>query len=148
MGTSFDDIIDLALISIKDYKLDKLYNLSKDAFIKYCDGFLIQAIPNFTQCKQSLDYDINNREFLNELTILEKNILADFWVIEWFKKETQDSAQLANKLQVSSAFTMHSPAQNLKEKSEYLDRLREKVYQKITDYWLSDFYFLKEVYNE
>lgn len=145
MGTSFDDIIDLALISIRDYKLDKLYNLSKDAFIKYCDGFLIQAIPNFTQCKQSLDYDINTREFLNDLTILEKNILADFWVIEWFKKETQDSIQLANKLQVSSAFTTHSPAQNLKEKSEYLDRLREKVYQKITDYWLSDLSFLEEI---
>lgn len=145
MGTSFDDIIDLALISIKDYKLDKLYNLSKDAFIKYCDGFLIQAIPNFIQCKQSLDYDISTREFLNDLTILEKSILADFWVIEWFKKETQDSVQLANKLQVSSAFTMHSPAQNLKEKSEYLDRLREKVYQKITDYWLSDLSFLEEI---
>lgn len=138
MPTSFNDIIDRALIVVNDYKLGKLLNNSRDGFITYCDGFLISAIPNFYQCKQSLEYDTTTREFVNDLTMYEQDILADFWVIEWFKKETQDSAQIANKLQVSSAFTMHSPASNLKEKSNYLNGLREKARQKINDYLLQD----------
>lgn len=138
MPTSFDTIIDQALITIQDYKLDKLYNQSEQAFQTYCDGFLISAVPNFTNCQQSLDYDTVTREFASALTNMEISILADLWCIEWFKKETQDSTQIQAKLQVSSGFTSHSAAQNLKEKSTYLDKLREKVSQKIVDYQLQD----------
>lgn len=139
MPTSFDDIIDLALITVQDYKLDKLFNQSEENFLNYCDSFLINAIPNFIQCRQSLGYDLENRQFLTTLTELEKSILADFWVIGWWSKELQDSTQIQAKLQVSSAFTSHSAAQNLKEKATYLDGLREKVEQKITDYEIQDF---------
>lgn len=139
--TKFDEIIDLALINIDDYKLDKLYNLSEEQFFKYCDGFLIRAIPNFIQCKQSLEYDLENRVFLNNLTRLEISILADLWVIGWWQKETQDATQIQAKLQVSSAFTSHSASQNLKEKSSYLDKMREKVKQKITEYEIYEYLF-------
>lgn len=138
MPTSFDEVIDLALIIVQDYKLDKLFNLSEKDFNTYCDGFLISAIPNFFHCRQDLSYNLEERTFLVELTELEKSILADFWVISWWKKELQDSTQIQAKLQVSSSFTSHSAAQNLKEKAVYLDGLREKVSQKITDYQLQD----------
>lgn len=139
MPTSFDSVIDLALITVNDYKLGKLLNQSQENFQTYCDGFLIAAIPQFYLCKQSLSYDLEARQFVADLTMFEQSILADFWVIQWFLKETQDAAQIANKLQVSSSFTMHSPAQNLKEKSSYLDTMREKVYQKINFYLTQDF---------
>lgn len=138
MGTSFDDIIDLALIEINDYKLDKLFNKSQDGFQTYCDGFLISAIPNFFRCKQDLSYDANTRTFVSDLTNLEQSILADFWVIQWFTKEVQDATSIANVLQISSAFSTHSPASALKEKGTYLNYLREKVMQKINLYLLSD----------
>lgn len=138
MPTSFDEIIDLALVAIDDYKLLKLYNKSQNEFLKYCDGLLVSAIPNFFRCNQSLDYDIVLRQFNNQLTETEISILADLWVLEWFKKETQDSRKINALLQSSGSFKSHSAAQNLKEKSSYLDGLREKVEQKITNYQLQN----------
>lgn len=136
--TSFDIIEDLALVGVDDYKLLKLYNQSEEGFKNWCDSFLIKAIPNFYQCRQNLDYDLTNREFLSDLTNLEISILADLWVIEWMLREVQNSAQIQNKLQTSGGFKNHSSAQNLKEKSSYLDGMREKVRQKITEYQLQD----------
>lgn len=138
MPTSFDKIIDVALLTVNDYKFLKLYNQSQEGFQKWCDGFLLAAIPNFFQCRQSLDFDLEQRQFVNELTFIEISILADFWIIAWLDREIQDSTQIQNKLQISSAFTQHSPAQNLKEKVALSNTLREKVYQKIVDYQVQD----------
>lgn len=136
--TQFDEVIDLGLTSIDDYKLTKLYNQSYTKFLKVCDSYLIAAIPNFSRCKQSLDYDITNRQFVNQLTNDEISILADFWVMEWFKKETLDSRKINNLLQSSGSFKTHSNSENLKVKNTSFDGLREKVAQKITDYQLKD----------
>ena len=136
MPTPFDSVEDLALIAIRDYKIDKLYNHSIEQFQQYLDGFLLTAIPNFRNCRQSLDYDIEQRQFNADLSSMEQTILADLWVLEWFNKETNDATQIQNKLQVASAFTSHSASQNLKEKSTYLDKLREGVDLKITQYQL------------
>lgn len=136
--TSFDEIIDIALVKVDDYKIMKAYNQSQDVFKQYCDGFLINAIPNFFQCKQSLDYNVDKREFISDLTNVEISILADFWVIEWFNREIQNSTKINALLQTSGSFKTHAASQNLKEKGAYIDTLREKVYQKIIDYLLQD----------
>lgn len=136
--TSFDTIIDLALRLIDDYKLIKLYNQSQTKFLAYCDGLLLAAVPNFFRCNQSLDYDVIQRQFNNQLTSAEISILADLWILEWFKKETQDSRKINALLQSSGSFKSHSAAQNLKEKTSYLDGLREKVEQKMTNYQLQN----------
>lgn len=144
MPTPFDDIIDLGLIVVDDYKLNKLYGADPEAFYKYCDGFLIKAIPNFTVCRQNLDYvadysvNPNIREFLSELSMYEKDILADYWALEWFKRETQVASRINAALQNSGSFKSHSEAMNLKAKESYLDGLRIKVSQKCTDYLLMD----------
>lgn len=138
MPTSFDEIIDLALTLIDDYKLLKLYNQSEIKFLTYCDGLLLAAVPNFFRCNQSLDYDVTQRQFNNQLTSAEISILADLWILEWFKKETQDSRKINALLQSSGSFKSHSAAQNLKEKTSYLDGLREKVEQKMTNYQLQN----------
>lgn len=138
MPTSFDQVIDLALVTVDDYKLVKLYNQSYEGFQKWCDGFLLSAIPNFFQCRQSLEYDATTRQFVSDLTETEISILADLWVISWLLRETQNSAKINALLQTSGSFKTHAASQNLKEKSAYLDGLREKVYQKITDYQLQD----------
>lgn len=138
MATSFDKIIDQALVIVNDYKLSKLYNQSQDSFQKWCDGFLFKAVPKFVRCKQSLSYNTETREFDSDLTDTEISILSDFWVLVWWERETNDSAQIANKLQVSSGFTSHSAAQNLKEKINTINTIRERVYQSITDYLLEN----------
>ena len=138
MPTSFDTIIDLALTLIDDYALINLYNQSQQRFFTVCDSYLIAAIPNFTRCKQSLSYDATLRQFDNELTDLEISILADYWILAWFEKQTQDSKKFNALLQSSGSFKSHSAAQNLKEKNTYLNGLREKVSQKVTDYQAQD----------
>lgn len=138
MPTSFNQVIDLALVTVDDYKLVKLYNQNQQGFQQWCDGFLLSAIPNFFQCRQSLEYDTTTRQFVSDLTSTEISILADLWIIEWFDRETQNSAKINALLQTSGSFKTHAASQNLKEKSAYLDGLREKVYQKITDYQLQD----------
>ena len=138
MATKFDTIEDLALTIVSDYKIAKLFTTDVESFKGYCDGFLISAIPNFIQCNQDLTYDITNREFVNTLTNLEISILADLWCIAWLTKEIQDATQINLKLTTSGGFETHSEAQNLKEKASWLDRLRERVYQKIVDYQLLD----------
>lgn len=133
MATPFDAVIDIALVTVDDYKLGKLINKSQEGFNTYVDGILISAIPNFTRTIRPLTYDIDAREFTIDLNSLEISILADLWVIKWFDKEINVSSFLQNKLQISPAFTTHSPAQNLKEKVTYVDGLREKVQQKMTE---------------
>ena len=138
MATSFDVVEDLGLAQIDDYTLNKLYNNDFAKFQTFCDGLLVNAIPLFTKCRQSLAYDLNAREFDSDLTNEEIAILADFWAIQWFERKVNNSAQFQAKLQNSGSFKNHSEAQNLKEKTSLLDRLRERVYQRITDYQVGD----------
>ena len=138
MATSFDVVEDLGLAQIDDYTLNKLYNNDFAKFQTFCYGLLVNAIPLFTKCLQSLAYDLDTREFDSDLTDEEIAILADFWVIQWFGRKVNISAQFQAKLQNSGSFKNHYEAQNLKEKSSWLDRLRERVYQRITDYKVGD----------
>lgn len=136
--TSFDSIIDMALTTVDDYKLRKLYEQSEENFLMFCDGLLIRATPNFNQCRQSLEYNSANREFVSDLSVSEISILADLWVIEWMSRQVQDSSQFQLKLKSNNNFTFNSEAQNLKEKTSWLDRLRERVQQKMNLYLLED----------
>ena len=133
MATSFDSIKDLALIIIRDYKLDKLYEKSADDFQKYTDGMLIKSIPKFVECLQPLDYSTETREFANKLTLKEQSILADWFVYTWFETNVNDVTQFNLHL-TNTDFKHYAEANNLDAKSEYLDRMREKIKQDSLDY--------------
>ena len=49
--TSYDDIIDLALVSIEDYHLNRLANESPEDFNIVLEGFMIRGLANFENCK-------------------------------------------------------------------------------------------------
>ena len=139
--TSFDEIIDLALVTVNDYRLSKLLNeQGEDEFNTYVDGFLISAIPYFSECRQSLDFDIEEREFSADLTTLEKSILANLWIIQWYSRDNQTYALYRQHLQAASSFKNHSESQNLKENSTYLDKLREELDRQKIAYQLQDFF--------
>jgi len=133
MATTFDDVIDLALTTIQDYKLNEIYQTNPDNFNIVTEGFLIRGLAEFYNCKNSLAYDLTNKTFLVELTSMEISILADLWVYEWFMFKIQNVTQIENKVS-STDFKHYSEAENLKQKYEYLARIREKYGQKIVDY--------------
>lgn len=137
MATLFTDVEDLGLISVDDYKMVKLARMSQEAFSKYCDGFLIKAIADCQTLKNRTEYNLAERFFVNDLTFEEQGILADYFAMEWMTREVQDSKQFQLKLKNSGSFQFNSESQNLKEKSAYLDKLRERIKQKITEYELN-----------
>lgn len=136
MATSFDDIEDLALIEIQDYRIDGLSN-DIEAFHTYLDGFVVKAVPHFTNCLQSLSYDLDSREFDKDLSNTEQEILACYVVEMWLKQVTQDITQM-NLHMTNKEFKVYSEAENLKQKSEHLDRTREKVKQLSVEYQLQN----------
>lgn len=128
----------MALTVVNDYKLGRLYDKSQDDFKTFCDGLLMNAVAQFVECRQSLNYDTESRQFDSDLTILEMYILSRYWVIAWWERETNNAAQIALKLKTSSSFTFNSEAQNFKEKQNIIDKLREEVDRAIQDYILLD----------
>nr|DAL35952.1 MAG TPA_asm: hypothetical protein [Bacteriophage sp.] len=136
--TSFDKIEERALAIVDDYKLRKLLDQSKTDFMAKLDGWLIQCLPNFWQCRQSLEYDADERAFTADLTDMEIYILSCYWVIAWWQNETNNAAQIALKLGLKAQYTFNSESQNFKEKGNIIDKLREEVDRATTKYLLQD----------
>lgn len=136
--TSFDQIETLALSIVEDYKLNKLFENSYDNFQKFCDGLLFNALPQFTECRQDLTYDVETREFDVDLTNLEIYILSRYWVIAWWERENNNAAQIALKLGIKNQYSYNSESQNFKEKQNVIDKLREEVDRATQEYLLLD----------
>lgn len=136
--TSFDKVEELALSVIEDYKLGKLYEKDYTSFQRFCDNLLFNALPQFTECRQDLSYDSETREFATDLTNLETYILSRYWVIAWWERENNNSAQIALKLGIKNQYSYNSESQNFKEKQNVIDKLREEVDRATQDYLLLD----------
>ena len=136
--TSFDQIETLALNIVEDYKLNKLFENSYDNFQKFCDGLLFNALPQFTECRQDLTYNVETREFGVDLTNLEIYILSRYWVIAWWERENNNAAQIALKLGIKNQYSYNSESQNFKEKQNVIDKLREEVDRVTQEYLLLD----------
>lgn len=136
--TSFDKIENLALGIIEDYKLAKLNETDPELLQKFCDGLLLNSLPQFTECRQGLDYDTAARTFSADLTDLETYILSRYWIIAWWERETNNAAQIALKLGIKNQYSYNSESQNFKEKQNVIDKLREEVDRATQDYLLLD----------
>ena len=136
--TSFDQIETLALSIVEDYKLSKLFENNYDNFQKFCDGLLFNALPQFTECRQDLTYNVETREFGVDLTNLEIYILSRYWVIAWWERENNNAAQIALKLGIKNQYSYNSESQNFKEKQNVIDKLREEVDRATQEYLLLD----------
>lgn len=137
MATTFDDIIDMGLSKVQDYKLDQLYSVNPQYFQVITDAFLKNHLGDFSCCRQSLDYDVSTRSFVSDFTTQEKDILSDLWVYSWLEWHINNVTQFENVL-TDNDYKRHSAAENLKQKSEYFDRIREKYSQRMIDYQLSN----------
>lgn len=150
MGTPFTDIYDLALIVIEDYRIDNLANADYKSFLTYMRGLLMHGLPDFVGNLQSLDYtsqqetDTQTGEtsivyyFVNTLTSKEQSILAETIVYTWVQRLINDVRTFQPHLSVKE-FKQLEIANGIKQRSEYLDKLFEKLHYDITQYQLSDF---------
>ena len=137
MNTKYDDIIDLALISIEDYHSNDVARNSPDKFRIILEGFLIRGLPNFDNYVKDLsDRDDLTKSFNFELDDMEKSILADYTVLAWLDKEINDVRQITAMLQNKQEAHRYSEANLLNSKRQRRIQIAEDVGQKKTRYGL------------
>ena len=134
MATSFDSIIDMALIIIRDYKLDALYQEDAESFKLVLQGYMLKGLPKFIpSCVDSLSYNLQNRTFDRELEDVEIDIISDWTVIMWYTDQINDVLEFKEPLS-DVDFKRLATGQNLKPRQNYLAELRRKVKQDATNY--------------
>jgi hypothetical protein len=137
-NTTFVEIIDLATLSFKDYKLSELFAISETDFTTYLSGFVVKAITKFYECKQPIqNADLTTGTFPVVLTLAEKIILADLTVIEWMTTKILDVTQMNNFLN-DTDFKMFSNANNLTAKINTQNILIERANQQMEIYGLKN----------
>ena len=136
--TPYDDIIDLALVSIEDYHLNKLAIDSLNDFNIVLEGFMIRGLANFENCNKDLSQRSDkDRLFKVKLNEIEKSIIADYTVISWLDKEINDVRQITGMMQNQKEAHRYSEANNLNAKVHRRDQLMEQVATKKTTYSLN-----------
>lgn len=144
MTTPYTDIIDLAMLSLKDYHLDKLWKQSETLFLTEMQGYLIRGIPLFSNCRKDLsdrdDSPDNPAEahFNFQLDDFEKNILADCLVIVYLDQQILDIRQITGMMQNKTEATRYSEANLLKAKDELRSAKVERLNSQLTNYELRD----------
>lgn len=102
----------------------------------YVDSFLLIAVDRFKPYCDNLDYDINSRQFANDLSEMEKEVITWYYITAWARREINNSSQLQLKLKVNSGFTFSSEGSTLKAKMQWIDSLEEEANRKLTQYQL------------
>lgn len=138
MSTPFSDVIDKALVVIRDYGLDALYANDEQAFIGVMQNYLLKGIPRFIECTKDLSYDTTTQSFNSDLSDAEIDILADYVVISWYEDNLNDVLEFKEPLQ-DREFKRLATGQNLKPRQDYLTMLYTRVKQNTTNYLWSDF---------
>ena len=134
MATSFDSVIDMALIIIRDYKLDALYESDETSFKQVLQGYMLKGLPKFEVSSiKSLEYNLTNREFVEDLDSVEIDIISDWTVIMWYTDQLQDVLEFREPLS-DVDFKRLATGQNLKPRQAYLQELRRKAKQDATNY--------------
>lgn len=143
--TSYDDILDLALVSIEDYHLNRLAVDSPKDFNIVLEGFMVRGLANFENCRKDLsDRNDEERVFNCELSEIEKSIIADYTVIAWLDKEINDVRQITGMMQNNKEAHRYSEANNLNAKINRRNQLIEEIATKKTTYSFSQSKWLNE----
>lgn len=141
--TNFEDIYDLAKVTMIDYKLDNLAIKDYDAFLTYFRSLLMTGMVEFSGCLTSLEYisiiedEVTNWYFVEDLSLIEKNILAKTIVLKWWEQHIQDVVVFQPHMS-SKNFKQLQETTSLKQKSEYKDKLREEISEAIEEYQIAN----------
>jgi hypothetical protein len=132
-NTNLSEIYDFFMMTVTDYRLMDLFNTSVPDFENYLQAWLDFAIVDFKVCDQDLNYDNITKEFPAALNRDNKVVLAILMMKYWLQKTVNDITQM--NLHISDRdFKMASEAQNLREKTNHLNMVKEQCSQLLQDY--------------
>jgi hypothetical protein len=133
MGTTLSEVYDFFMMTVTDYRLIDLFNTSVPDFENYLQAWLEYSIVDFSVCDQDLDFDDTTKEFPVVLTRDNKVVLATLMMKYWLQKAVNDVTQF-NLHITDRDFKVASEAQNLREKSNHLNMIKEQCSQLLQDY--------------
>jgi hypothetical protein len=133
MGTSLSEVYDVFMMTVTDYRLIDLFNTSVPDFENYLQAWLDFSIVDFYVCDQDLNYDNTTKEFSADLSRDNKVILATLMMKYWLQKAVNDITQF-NLHVTDRDFKIASESQNLREKANHLNLVKEQCSQLLQDY--------------
>lgn len=133
MATSFEQIEDLAFVTIQDYKLDRLYKSNPVDWSSVVGGMVARAALKFPECEKDLTYDLESMSFTVDLSSEEINILVYLFIEIWIEGVAQNLTQNVSTIMPPDAKRTNVAA-TVKEQQYKLDVAREKNRQRITEY--------------
>lgn len=134
MSTPYVSLYDLFLRKISDYSFASMTQSDfEDIAIKYLDS----ATSKFFNCKTDLTRDDNMKEFANNLTRTELEIISILMVIEWLSPMIHDT-KLLKQVLTDRDFKVYSQQQHLKGITALKDYLKGEVNALISNYTYSD----------
>ena len=138
MATTLDQVADLFLAKIQDYKITTLFQTSgSDAVNTYVEPWLLDSIDDFSLiCDQTLSYSRSTQTFSLDLSQKNQNVLARLMQRYWLDKEINNVLQMANHLQ-DKDFKSYAASNNLKEKVNLSNVTVERLDQLLTRYSLN-----------
>jgi hypothetical protein len=139
MGTTLDQILDLFLSLINDYRLTGIFTASGSmAFSIYAEPWILFAVTELSPISnQPLNYTQTSGSqigyFDTVLNMENQLLLAQICVKYWLMKSVQDVLQF--NLTISDHdFKTYSQAQNLQIKQQYYIAKKEEIAQMLTEY--------------
>jgi hypothetical protein len=124
---------------VDDYRLVSLYNqdvLNDTTNLDtYLHGFMLLAIPEFSECSQDLSLrdDVTTKSFTETLTDINKKVLSKLMVKEWLSKEVKNILDMKAKIQ-DVDYKTYSEAQNITARQTMLTMFKEECSQLLVDY--------------
>ena len=95
---------------------------------------MLKGLPKFEVSSiKSLEYNLTNHEFVEDLDDIEIDIISDWTVIMWYTDQIQDVLEFKEPLS-DVDFKRLATGQNLKPRQAYLQELRRKAKQDATNY--------------
>lgn len=131
--TPFSTIEDLALVTIQDYKLDKLYRENPTEWETFIAGYVVRGSMLFTNSRVDLSYNLETLSFNADLTSHEIVVLVNLFVQMWLERIQFNLSRLGATMTPSDA-KRTSVYSMIKEQQELIDRAREKNSQLMTEY--------------
>ena len=133
MSTNTSEIYDLFMLTVTDYRLLELFNTSESDFEDYLEAWLLFSINDFYVCDQSLVFSTTTKDFTVTLSQANIVLLALLMVKYWLQKAVNDITQM-NLHITDRDFKIASEAQNLRQKVNHLNSVKEECSQLLNDY--------------
>ena len=133
MTTHAREIYDLFLQQVSDYRLEVLFETSEEDFENFLEAWLIFSYSEFSNLDIDFDFDTDTGVFSRKLNLQEKSILATLMMRYWLQKLVNDVTQI-NLHIADRDFRVASEAMNLREKTVYLNTVKEQCSQMLSDY--------------